>query len=949
MQGSIDAPENVELERLRQVISTGPTGFVSIDESGVVLVWNDSAGRLLGWPAAEIVGRPLAEVLIPAELRERHNAGMARYLATGEPKVVGHPVALPAVHRDGHQVEVELTIWPSWVGGERQFYAFIRDTSEQRAAAEQTARQTRVLLSTIETQRAVTAAARDRDKALGVVAEQALAAFPVATGAVVELIAGDSLTYFSGAGTLAGHSGLRLARAGSLSGIAIDDRAVVRCADAETDERVNAEACRRLGLRSMCIAPLYSGDRLIGVVKVASGEPDAFDAVDAHHLELLAASLASTLMYVDDYARNATLLVERTSALEALEASENRFRLTFENSPLGLTLASVDPRTFGRYLQANPAMTAITGYSTAELLTMSLHDLYHPDDVEATRRAWQDMFADGRESLRAERRYIHKDGHTIWVSVRVAAVRDTDGAPSYVVVQVEDVTAQRAADARMHQQAALLELIPAAVIVRRLDGTILWWNNGARRLYGWTAEAARGKRTNRLFNTVFDGGSAGEQHAALERDGHWDGQMQHLTATGKTVTVLSRQVVYRPARATGDDVEVLEINTDVTAARAAEQALAVNEQRFRAQFTHSAVGQVIRDLDGSLIAVNKAFAAMIGRRPEDLVGRVADSEIVHPDDMVVAHNEIATLFAGDGTSYTQVLRLSHADGHWLDAEATVSLVRDSQDRPQHLIIAATDISARRTAERARDQAAADLAERNTALEVANQLKLDIIGMLGHEISNPLSAILGYADLLADDLGPEASGSYAVSVISRQAQRLDDVVREVLAMVTIDAGDINAVRGEVPLRAAITGVLESIGEVHVPVIGPDIAVLFNPQHLQQILINLLTNATKYAGGATELRIEPAGSTVLLRVEDRGPGVPEEFRPQLFDRLTRAERDAGAVRGTGLGLYIVRSLARANHGEVRHEPRPTGGSVFVLEAENADNRADGDTPAPGRPGR
>ena len=89
-----------------------------------------------------------------------------------------------------------------------------------------------------------------------------MAAFPVATGAVVELIAGNQLTYFSGAGILAEYTGLRLMQAGSLSGVAIEGRSVVRCTDTETDGRVNAEACRRIGLRSMCIAPLYSGDRL---------------------------------------------------------------------------------------------------------------------------------------------------------------------------------------------------------------------------------------------------------------------------------------------------------------------------------------------------------------------------------------------------------------------------------------------------------------------------------------------------------------------------------------------------------------------------------------------------------------------------------------------------------------------------------------------------------------
>jgi signal transduction histidine kinase len=74
-------------------------------------------------------------------------------------------------------------------------------------------------------------------------------------------------------------------------------------------------------------------------------------------------------------------------------------------------------------------------------------------------------------------------------------------------------------------------------------------------------------------------------------------------------------------------------------------------------------------------------------------------------------------------------------------------------------------------------------------------------------------------------------------------------------------------------------------------------------------------------------------VLVRVEDNGRGVPAEFRPKLSQRPARAERDAARVRGTGLGLYIVRSLAQANDAEVRYEPNPAGGSVFVVDLEAA----------------
>ncbi len=659
------------------------------------------------------------------------------------------------------------------------------------AEAERADRRTRALLAAVEAQRAVTSVAQDRERVLRVAAEQAVAAFPAASGAMVELIEDDLLRYVAGAGTLAEHVGKHQTIADSVSGSALAEGRPTHCADVETDARASVGICRDTGVRSMCVTPLHHGDRAIGVLKIASSRPYAFDADDAYHLELVAGTVGAALRHAEDY-----------------EAS-------------------------------------------------------------------------------------------------------------------------RAANVALQRQARLLELIPAAVIVRDPGGEILWWNTGAERLYGWSADAALGRTTHRLFGTTFvGGGSLAEQAEALHRDGCWDGELQHLTGTGRAVTVLSRQVVHRPAD--GDDVQVLEINTDISVARAAQRAVALNEQRFRAQFTQSAVGQVVRGLDGTLIAVNQAFAGMLGHRAEELTGRPAE-EIVHPDHLAAAHRNIARLFTGEADSYAHEVRLLHADGHWVEAEATISVVRASDHRPKHLIVVATDISARRAAERARDQAAAALSERNLELEAADRLKLDMIGMLGHEISNPLSSILGYSDVLAGAMDPDDPNTRHVLTINRQAERLDEIVREVLAMVSLDAGKITAVRERLSLRTEVERALEATDNAHLPVLGPDIDVLFHPSHLQQVVVNLLSNAAKYAGGATALRLSCSGGRARLRVEDAGPGVPPEFQPRLFDRLARADQTAGTVRGTGLGLYIVRSLARANGGEVTYEPNPTGGAVFVVEAD------------------
>jgi PAS domain S-box-containing protein len=916
-------------EQFRTAFDGCPIGLLIADEHGRFQRANPAAAGLTGRPRAELVGLTHREITDPADLEETARARLALLRGADD---VCYDTRLRRPDGEVSWTRVTLSLIPG-PAGRRWRLVQLQDIAAERIAAAASEREVHRLRATLAVQREVTAAAGSRDAALRVVATRAVQIFDAADGSAVELADGDDLLFAATAGTLAGSTGLRVPIAGSLSGKVLTADTVAHCADSATDPRVDRAACERLGIGSMLIAPLHDENRVIGCLKLAAARSNVFDQTDEQQLALLADSLGSALRHADDAASNAVLLAERTRALEALEASETRFRLAFENSPLGLTLIGVSETDRGRYLQVNPAMSAITGYRADELTGMTYKDLVHPEDVPAD-DVVRGAIADGVRPYRTEVRYRHKDGHAVWVSLRGAMVQSERGRPLYLVSQVEDVTAQRSADAELRRQARLLELIPAAVIVRELDGTIRWWNAGAEALYGWPLAAAAGRQSHKLLGTVFPTvGGDRDMLDDLTHDGHWAGQLDHLTADGRTVTVLSRQVLHRPRP--GADAQVLEINTDVTAARAAEKALAESEQRFRAQFANSAAGQMIRSLDGAPAQVNPAYAAMLGYTPEHLA-RIPERQLVHPDDLATTQQEIAGLFAGEASSYTHDGRQRHADGHWVDVSSTVSLVRDEAGRPKTVIAVVTDISARRAAELARDQSAAALSERNAELEAANQLKLDIIGMLGHEIGNPLSAIRGYAEVLTedDDRLDEDRRRRAIGAIARQAGRLDEIVREVLAMVSIEAGALTAARQELSLRAEVARALTAMDLEDLPVAGGDATVLSHPGHLQQILVNLLSNAAKYGGGATAVRIN-RGRTgeATVTVEDGGPGVPEEFRTRLFERLTRAERDAASVRGTGLGLYIVRGLAHANQGDVRHEPNPDGGSRFVVTMQTA----------------
>ena len=926
-------------EQFRTAFDGCPIGLLIADEHGRFQRANPAAATLTGRPRDELAGLTHRDITDPADLEATARARLALLRGAGEvcyDKRLRRP--------DGGIVwtRVTLSLIPGPAGRKWRLVQ-LQDIGAERSAAAGRERELRRLRATLAVQREVTAAAGVRDDALRVVARRAVELFEAADGSAVELVDGDVLYYQATAGTLAAAAGTRIRISGSLSGRVLTADAPAHCADTATDPRVDRAACERLGIGSMLIAPLHAspatngaGSRVIGCLKISAARPGVFDDADEQQLALLADSLSSALRHADDAERNAELLAERTRALGALEASETRFRLAFENSPLGLTLISMDEDDRGRYLQVNPAMSRITGYQPDELLEMTYKDLIVSEDIP-TDEAVRAALAAGLGAYRTELRYRHKDGHAVWVALAGAPVHDRRGKPLYLVSQVEDVTEKRAADAQLRRQARLLELIPAAVIVRDPDGTIRWWNAGAEALYGWPLTAVAGKNVHRLLGTAYPaGGSEREVLDGLTRHGRWNGQVEHLTAGGRVVTVLSRQVLHRPAA--GADPQVLEINTDVTAARAAEKALAESEARFRAQFHNSAAGQIIRTLDGAHVQVNPAYAAMLGYTPAEMT-RLPDADLVHPDDFADARHEVAGLFAGDAAAYTHEGRLRHADGHWVDVAATVSLVRDESGRPKNLIAVVTDISARRAAELARDQAAAALAERNQELEAANRLKLDLIGMLGHEIGNPLSSIRGYAEVLAESALAEPAGENrpgrAVEAIARQAGRLEEIVREVLAMVSIDAGTITAARQELGLRAEVERALAAMELDGLPVTGPDPRVLVHPGHLQQILVNLLSNAGKYGGGATKITIGVGTGSARLAVEDHGPGVPEEFRPRLFERMSRADRDAASVRGTGLGLYIVRGLAHANHGDICHEPRPGGGSRFVLTLQLTDH--------------
>lgn len=231
-----------------------------------------------------------------------------------------------------------------------------------------------------------------------------------------------------------------------------------------------------------------------------------------------------------------------------------------------------------------------------------------------------------------------------------------------------------------------------------------------------------------------------------------------------------------------------------------------------------------------------------------------------------------------------------------------------------------------------DRYAADLSAANAQLQQVAKLKDDFLAMTNHELRTPMTAVLGYASMLAQqwDQIPEERRRDFVGIIRDQAERLQGLVEDVLTLSSLQAGAVALRLEQAEVSASAQEAIRDLGPAGPPVDNrcpPGLAVRADPDRLVQILSNYLANAVKYGEGPIVVDAIDEDSTVVVRVSDHGAGVPAEFVPRLFDKFTRADRDDGAS-GSGLGLAIVRLLAEAHGGSAWYEPVPGGGARFCV---------------------
>jgi two-component system, cell cycle sensor histidine kinase and response regulator CckA len=631
-----------------------------------------------------------------------------------------------------------------------------------------------------------------------------------------------------------------------------------------------------------------------------------------------------------------------TDGVPGKDEVADSLRGIFEQTVFGV--AQVEAAT-GRFARINQRYSDIVGYSWEEIENLDFQTITHADDRAEDLANLRLLLAGRIRGFSREKRYLRKDGSTVWVKLAAWPIWQVGEAPSFAIAMVEDITPHKRAEEALaisrqkaiQQWQTTFDSVRDVIWLLDKEHRILQSNRAAERILQCDSGTILGRRSWE----VVPGTSEPIPNCPIRR------AQASLRRESTELQVGSRwlEITVDPILdQAGAYAGAVHIVSDVTQRRQADAALRESEERYRNIIQHLPLGIHLYELSPNnrliFLGANPAADAILRTTNAQFIGK--SIEEAFPPLVQTEIPEIYRRAARDGIAW-HTEQVEYQDGS-IHGAFEVHAFQTTPGRMAAVFLDTTE-RVKAAAEKARLQA-----------ELLQAQKMESIGRLAggvaHDFNNMLQAILGNVDFALEEAPPGSALRENLEEIQKSTLRSADLTRKLLAFArkqTISPKVLD-------LNDTVPGMLKMLRRL----IGEDIQLLWipganlwpvrmDPSQLDQILANLTVNARDAIGGVGKVTIETCnvqvgaacadsnpesrpGDYVMLAVGDTGAGLDEETRKHLFEPFYTTKPRG---QGTGLGLATVFGIVRQNQGfiDVRSElGKQTVFRLFFPRAES-----------------
>jgi PAS domain S-box-containing protein len=623
--------------------------------------------------------------------------------------------------------------------------------------------------------------------------------------------------------------------------------------------------------------------------------------------------------------RNAT---ERKQAEEALRESEEKYRLLAENASDIIWTTDMNLR----FTYVSPSVERIRGYTVEEATDQSLEELLTPASTEMVLKVFTEELA--TESLETkdlsrvrtlEVELICKNGSTVWVEVKTSFLRDAGGQPVGILGVAREITERRKSEEALRQSEeryrTILEDMEESYYETDLAGNFTLVNDALCRHLGYSIKEMMGMNYL-VFTPPEDVKRVSQSSTQVYR-------------TGEPVKWFPREMIRKDGSRTFNETSIFPLRNesgeiigwrgvgrDITERKQAEEALRRSEERYRTILEDMEDSYFEVDLVGNLTFVNDATCRNLGYSREELIGmdyrRFTAEEDIEPVYQIF--NEAFQTGKPHKSYYWNFIR---KDGSVGFADASVSALRDREGKIIGFRGVGRDMTDRKKAEQ----------------QLLTSAKLASVGELAagvaHEINNPLTGVLGYAQLLASRQDIPQDIKHDLDVICQESQRTVRIVQNLLRFARQHKPDrtltdINELI-ERTLELQLYKLTTSNIKLTTKLAEGCLWVVVDYNQIQQVILNIVINAMQ---AITEVRHKGKitvttgidNSQVRISIADNGPGIAKENITKVFDPFFTT-KPVGS--GSGLGLSVCHGIIAEHGGKMYIESIKGGGATFIIE--------------------